>query len=167
MLLLFVSVWFFPESPRWLVKVGREEEGRYILGRLRGNEGEDRARADAEFRDIQSIAEMEQTFAQSNSYFALITGYKSGKLHLGRRAQLVMWLQIIQEWVGIAGVTVCMGSPPPSQLGHRIYKLTLCIVAPTIFGIAGYDSVKSQWLSGLNNIFYMVCPENDYLRSLI
>lgn len=39
-----------------------------------------------------------------------------------------------KEWVGIAGVTV---------------------YAPTIFGIAGYDSTKSAWISGLNNIFYM------------
>jgi MFS family permease len=36
--------------------------------------------------------------------------------------------------VGIAGVTV---------------------YAPTIFRIAGFDSKKSQWISGLNNIFYM------------
>ena len=43
-------------------------------------------------------------------------------------------LQIIQEWVGIAGVTV---------------------YAPTIFRIAGFSSEKSQWISGLNNIFYM------------
>jgi MFS family permease len=43
-------------------------------------------------------------------------------------------LQIMQEWVGIAGVTV---------------------YAPTIFRIAGFDTRKSQWISGLNNIFYM------------
>lgn len=40
----------------------------------------------------------------------------------------------MQEWVGIAGVTV---------------------YAPTIFRIAGFSSEKSQWISGLNNIFYM------------
>jgi hypothetical protein len=28
--------------------------------------------------------------------------------------------------------------------------------APTIFSIAGFDSMKSQWISGLNNVFYMV-----------
>jgi hypothetical protein len=33
-------------------------------------------------------------------------GIGSGKLHTGRRVQLVIWLQIMQEWVGIAGVTV-------------------------------------------------------------
>jgi hypothetical protein len=30
--------------------------------------------------------------------------------------------------------------------------------APTIFRIAGFDTQKSQWISGLNNIFYMVYP---------
>ena len=28
--------------------------------------------------------------------------------------------------------------------------------APTIFRIAGFDTNKSQWLSGLNNVTYMV-----------
>lgn len=40
----------------------------------------------------------------------MLFGYKSGDLHIGRRVQLVIWLQIMQEWVGIAGVTVCMFS---------------------------------------------------------
>lgn len=35
--------------------------------------------------------------------------------------------------------------------------------APTIFSIAGFDSMKSQWISGLNNVFYMVGqPEHRY-----
>ncbi|QKX54730.1 uncharacterized protein TRUGW13939_01819 [Talaromyces rugulosus] len=135
LLVLFVAVWFFPESPRWLVKVGREDEARYILGRLRGDsEEEDRARADSEFRDILNIAELEQSISHNHSYLSMLFGYKSGKLHLGRRVQLVIWLQIMQEWVGIAGVTV---------------------YAPTIFSIAGFNAEKSQWISGLNNVFYM------------
>jgi hypothetical protein len=64
----------------------------------------------------------------------MLFGIGSGKLHTGRRVQLVIWLQIMQEWIGIAGVT---------------------IYAPTIFRIAGFDATKSQWVSGLNNIFYM------------
>ncbi|CAP85805.1 hypothetical protein N7489_002547 [Penicillium chrysogenum] len=134
LIVLFAVVWFFPESPRWLVKVGREEEARYILQRLRGSSGEDLLRAEAEFQDILSIAELERTVNHGDSYLSMLVGYKSGDLHIGRRVQLVIWLQIMQEWVGIAGVTV---------------------YAPTIFGIAGFDSMKSQWISGLNNIFYM------------
>ena len=107
LLILFAICWFFPESPRWLTKVGREDEARYILGRLRGDSGEDRARAEAEFQDIRNIAELERKTAHRNSYFSMLTGRGSGKLHTGRRVQLVIWLQIMQEWVGIAGVTIC------------------------------------------------------------
>lgn len=151
--MLFSIVWFFPESPRWLVKVGREDEARYILGRLRGDANEDRTRADSEFRDILNIAELEKTIAHNHSYLAMLFGYKSGKLHLGRRVQLVIWLQIMQEWVGIAGVTICkrwqnsMGSNHANEDSKD---------APTIFRIAGFNAEKSQWISGLNNIFYMV-----------
>lgn len=40
--------------------------------------------------------------------------------------------------------------------------------APTIFSIAGFDTMKSQWISGLNNVFYMVFtrPRAIYYTSL-
>ncbi|TVY28810.1 Sugar transporter STL1 [Lachnellula hyalina] len=134
LLLLFTAVWWFPESPRWLVKVGREEEARFILARLRGDEGEEKIQADAEFQDIRNVSRLEKEAGNRTSYFSMLTGRGSGDLHTGRRVQLVVWLQIMQEWVGIAGVT---------------------IYAPTIFRIAGFNTQKSQWISGLNNIFYM------------
>jgi hypothetical protein len=57
-----------------------------------------------------------------------------GRFHIRRRVHLVIWLQIVQEWVGIAAITV--------------YQ-------PTIFSQAGFGTNKSNWLSGLNIIFYM------------
>ncbi|KAI3398684.1 hypothetical protein diail_8723 [Diaporthe ilicicola] len=134
LLVLLGAVWFFPESPRWLTKVGRDEEARYILRRLRGTDATGESKARAEYHDIRSIVALEAKESSKNSYFHMLFGIGSGELHTGRRVQLVIWLQIVQEWVGIAGVTV---------------------YAPTIFGIAGYDSTKSAWISGLNNIFYM------------
>ncbi len=65
----------------------------------------------------------------------MLFGIGSGKLHTGRRVQLVIWLQIMQEWIGIAGVT---------------------IFAPTIFRTAGIPNTQVQWISGLNTITYMV-----------
>lgn len=106
LLVLFGICWFFPESPRWLAKVGRDEEAHYILRRLRGSEGEDAVRAEAEYQDIKNIVQHERETARSNSYYSMLFGIGSGKLHTGRRVQLVIWLQIMQEWVGIAGVTV-------------------------------------------------------------
>jgi MFS family permease len=135
LMLLFCVVWLMPESPRWLVKVGREGEARYILGRLRGETGADIGKAEAEFQDIRNISKLETDTSKQQSYFAMFFGMGSGKLHTARRVQLVIWLQILQEWIGIAGVT---------------------LYGPTIFAIAGIGPKDRLWVSGLNDITYMV-----------
>ena len=102
LIFLLLVIYTMPESPRWLIKVGRQEEGRYILGRLRGEED---GLAEAEFQDIRNIVELERKTSKTNSYLAMLFGWKSGKLHTGRRVQLVVWLQILQE-VSLLGAVV-------------------------------------------------------------
>lgn len=126
MLLLTVFINFMPESPRWLASKGKDEEALSVLKKLR----DDEVQAEAEFYDVKQNAEEDKEM--ETAYWKMLI-YPQGKLHVSRRVQLAIWLQIIQEWNGIASITV--------------YQ-------PTIFSQAGFDAQKSSWLSGVNNIFY-------------
>lgn len=58
LILLFGIVWFMPQSLRWLIKMGREGEARYILGRLRGETGNGLEKTEAKFQDIRNVGEL-------------------------------------------------------------------------------------------------------------
>src|SRR5215207_3679644 len=55
-LVLFVGMYLMPETPRWLVSKGREEEARRVLGRTRSNEEE----IESEIKDIHRVEEETQ-----------------------------------------------------------------------------------------------------------
>lgn len=156
-----IALHWMPESPRWLIKVGRVDEAKEILQRLRSDDSPSapadesgangNEKANAEFDQIVDVVQLEMKHSKMNSYWNMFWGIGkfstqffsistlttisgnvgSGDLHIARRVQLSIWLQIIQEWVGIAAITV---------------------YAPTIFAGAGYGARKSQWLSGLNDV---------------
>lgn len=87
--------------------MGRDQEARFILGRLRGTEGDNALRAEAEYLDIQAAYKMEKHDSKATSYWAMFWAIGDGKLHYARRVQLIVWLQIMQEWMGIASVAIC------------------------------------------------------------
>lgn len=128
---LLAVCWFFPESPRWLCKVGRDDEALYVLQRVRGV---DEGIAASELKDIQNVVAMEKEESHNITYLHMFFGIGSGNLHIGRRTHLCIAIQIMQSWTGISGVTM---------------------YGPQIFAIAGFGASKTQWLSGLNNIIYM------------
>jgi MFS family permease len=104
LLILMTTCWAFPESPRWLCMVGRRDEALYVLKRLRGPENE--IAAMVEMREIDAIVALENESEDKIGYFHMLFGVGNEDLHIARRVQLVIWLQILQSWSGIAGVTM-------------------------------------------------------------
>ena len=78
--------------------MGRKEEARVILGRLRFEDGNiDAPRVKAEYEDIVAAIALEQEHSKRNTYLSMFFGRHDGDLHIARRVQLSIWLQIVQE----------------------------------------------------------------------
>ena len=87
-LLFFVSMFFVPESPRWLIKNGASDRARGILARIGGE-----TYAQAEVRDVQATLTGEQT--QRVRFADLLEPRMRRVLVLG------VVLAVFQQWCGI------------------------------------------------------------------
>jgi len=61
-----VGINFFPESPRWLMKVGREQEARHVLQATRDGDVE------FELKGIKKIVKFELDSSTANHYYSMI-----------------------------------------------------------------------------------------------
>lgn len=155
LIILLGVVWFFPESPRWLAKEGRNEEARYVLNALRGSDGASGADTQEEFNEIIAAVKSEKWFMEVNgttNYWSMMTGRGKGGMHITRRTYLIIWLQIIQEWVGVAGVTVY--APVMFRAAGEPLLLPP-LPSPAVLGVnqeIGFSAQMANLIAGCNNV---------------
>ncbi|KAL2192238.1 general substrate transporter [Corynascus similis CBS 632.67] len=128
-LLLLCGIKLLPDSPRYLASAGQLDNAREVLQHVRGNYGPE---VQQEFLEIAAVAKESQK--SSPIQFAKILAGRGGKLghHLGRRAWLCMWLQIMASWTGITAVTA---------------------YSPVLLSAAGYSELTQNGLAGgLNTV---------------
>ena len=115
-LLLLAGVRLLPDSPRYLASVGRYDEAREVLEHLRGGNG---AEVEKEFAEICVVAKDSKP-ASPLQFAKVLAGRGSGTApHLGRRAWLSLWLQIMASW---SGITVSQ-RPRPIAVGIHVCLL--------------------------------------------
>jgi SP family arabinose:H+ symporter-like MFS transporter len=86
--LFFLLMFFVPESPRWLIKYGRDDQARRILNRVGG----------AEYADFE-ICDVKNTLASEE--IARVNFRDLAEPKLGRIVMLGVFLAVLQQWCGI------------------------------------------------------------------
>ena len=110
------------------MKVGREQEARNVLQATRDGDVE------YELKGIKKVVKFELETSTANHYWAMLFPKDKYARQLRWRVVLAVWLQIMQELVGIGVITV---------------------YAVDLFQNAGFGLQLSKLLAGFNNLSYM------------
>jgi hypothetical protein len=91
---LFVGLFFYPKSPRWLASKDRWDEAMEVLANLHGNGDRNHPKVLAQYQEIEEALALEREQA-STSYEELVKPRILKRVFLGMSLQ--MWSQLCGE----------------------------------------------------------------------
>lgn len=96
-IILVIGIKLLPDSPRYLASVGRHDEAREVLEHIRGGSS---PTTDAELAQMRDEATQNRG-SGITEFVKILSGRANTELHkhLGRRAWLSIWLQMMASWV--------------------------------------------------------------------
>ncbi|KAM5461113.1 hypothetical protein MferCBS49748_007384 [Microsporum ferrugineum] len=130
LIILLVFGPFYPESPRYLAKIGKTDQAKAILDKCRVNHDEEKI--ETEMGEILNAIKIESSGSNASFYSMLFT---ADKLHTRRRVFLGAGVQIMQKFTGIDFIAV---------------------YAPNIFAFSGFKGDTPALLAGGNWFGYIL-----------
>ncbi|AOW04287.1 general substrate transporter [Yarrowia lipolytica] len=129
--LLFIGSFFVHESPRWLMKIGKDEEAIETLSKIRNLPADD-LYVQGEIMDVREQIEREKQALSGTNIFSLMKELVSTKANRYRLFLGIM-VQLLGQWSGANAVTVY--SPKffsmlgiPSKIDQMMYTAILGVI---------------------------------------
>ncbi|KAE9604586.1 hypothetical protein Lal_00010839 [Lupinus albus] len=133
-LIQIVLMLSLPESPRWLYRKGKEEEGKAILKKIYSPED-----VDGEIQALKESVDMEVKDSESSEKISIMKLLKTTSVRRGLYAGV--GLQIFQQFVGIN--TVMYYSPSIVQLAGFASNRTALLLSLITSGLNAFGSILS------------------------